>query len=79
MLVALGVGVGALICTDQGRHIIGKLANSSFAQNLGESAVNLLNGARPGGENAAAEGGTQSRVEHSPAAVGQAAEEQGGV
>lgn len=42
MLVALGVGVGALISTEQGRHIIGSLAKTPVAQALGEGTVNLF-------------------------------------
>ena len=39
MLVALGVGVGALISTEQGRHIIGSLAKTPVAQALGEGTM----------------------------------------
>lgn len=42
MLMALGVGVGALISTEQGRHIIGSLAKTPVAQALGEGTVNLF-------------------------------------
>lgn len=42
MLVALGVGVGALISTEQGRHIIGSLAKTPVAQALGEGTMNLF-------------------------------------
>lgn len=43
MLVALGVGVGALICTEQGRTIIGSLTKTPIAQAIGETAMNFLN------------------------------------
>ena len=42
MLVALGVGVGALISTEQGRHFIGSLAKTPVAQALGEGTLNLF-------------------------------------
>ena len=42
MLVALGVGVGALISTEQGRHIIGSLAKTPVAQALGEGTMSLF-------------------------------------
>ena len=42
MLVALGVGVGALISTEQGRGIIGSLARTPVAQALGEGTMNLF-------------------------------------
>lgn len=42
MLVALGVGVGALISTEQGRHIIGSLSKTPVAQALGEGTMNLF-------------------------------------
>lgn len=63
MLVALGVGVGALISTDQGRHILGTLAKTPIAQAIGESAMNLLNNTAIGGGNTA---GAESAGNHNP-------------
>ena len=42
MLVALGVGVGALISTEQGRTIIGSLSKAPLMQAIGEGTVNLF-------------------------------------
>ncbi len=52
MLVALGVGVGALISTEQGRHIIGSLSKAPLMQALGEGTVNLFRNAGKENDNA---------------------------
>ena len=61
MLVALGVGVGALISTEQGRHIIGSLAKTPVAQALGEGTMNLFRNVNKEGGNEA-----ETREEHGP-------------
>lgn len=63
MLVALGVGVGALISTEQGRHIIGSLAKTPVAQALGEGTMNLFKNMGKEGDNAAE---SEAHGEHGP-------------
>ena len=61
MLVALGVGVGALISTEQGRHIIGSLAKTPVA--LGEGTMHLFKNMGKEGGNAAE---SEAHGEHGP-------------
>lgn len=67
MLVTLGVGVGALISSEQGRHIIGSLSKTPLAQALGEGVVNMFknkdNSANDGHANASA---LESEGNHDP-------------
>ena len=63
MLVALGVGVGALISTEQGRHIIGSLAKTTVAQAIGEGPKNLVKNITKKGGRAAESG---AHAEHGP-------------
>lgn len=63
MLVALGVGVGALISTEQGRHIIGSLAKTPVAQALGEGTMNLFKNMEKEGGNATE---SEAHGEHGP-------------